>query len=521
MKTEFCLSRFALPAFVTLSYCTFAALGEQTARLGISEVQPTPALVDKYLSPAGPDPAHLAALPDLIEALNNQTAARLQTMRQFKIVEPGDLNKLMGWPPIDAGVDFPAPAPIVVPTSRPMELEGKLYYNGGQFPLKFSRLESPSEPPFGPSTNDSPVDALALRGKWQGRLLHDKVELPAIMEITQAPDGTAEGTFKNVENGRINLIEKIEYVPPFLRIKFGKGNFGWGKGTFVVDLNSTRRPPEPAPRKLHLSAVYDLKDLTTMEQFKQAGIQYLLAMTLEDFSDQTLDLIKGQSATAYVNKQGSGNLSLQTDVNAEQTRTDVRKRNRREVRQDFQGGLNATGNWQEAYSAQAGLTQYEPNVRKQQTMHLSVRCRLFGATTGTLLVSQNCSFSTNRIYTTSAAANNEQSKADLCQSAARFVAEWAAVQVVDTVYPMKVLEKNDNRITVNRGTDSGIRVGQVYNVYKLGEEIKDPGTGESLGRKEITVGKVVIDELHPQFSSAKVLSDSNIISGAVLRLAAK
>ncbi len=40
------------------------------------------------------------------------------------------------------------------------------------------------------------------------------------------------------------------------------------------------------------------------------------------------------------------------------------------------------------------------------------------------------------------------------------------------------------RLVLNRGQEDGIEVGQALTIYKQGEELKDPSTGESLGRDE-------------------------------------
>jgi hypothetical protein len=91
------------------------------------------------------------------------------------------------------------------------------------------------------------------------------------------------------------------------------------------------------------------------------------------------------------------------------------------------------------------------------------------------------------------------------------------VKAGETAFPIQVLEKDKNELTINRGSDTGIQVGQVYTIEIVGKEIKDPGTGEVLGREEIPVGKAAIDELHPKFSKARVLYDSGIENGAILR----
>jgi hypothetical protein len=79
------------------------------------------------------------------------------------------------------------------------------------------------------------------------------------------------------------------------------------------------------------------------------------------------------------------------------------------------------------------------------------------------------------------------------------------------------LETADKQITINCGADAGLKPGQVFDVYAVGKELKDPTTGETLGHDEQLVGRVAVSELQPKFSKAKVWEDKGIAAGAVLR----
>ncbi len=111
---------------------------------------------------------------------------------------------------------------------------------------------------------------------------------------------------------------------------------------------------------------------------------------------------------------------------------------------------------------------------------------------------------------------NQLSTADLCAAAARNVSAWATVLVDDTVFPIRVFAKNDQEITISRGAEAGLKVGQVFDVCVQGEAIKDPDTGKNLGYDVKTVGQVAITKLEPKFSHAKVLEDKGIVAGATL-----
>ena len=58
------------------------------------------------------------------------------------------------------------------------------------------------------------------------------------------------------------------------------------------------------------------------------------------------------------------------------------------------------------------------------------------------------------------------------------------------VRPGKIADVIDQyRVVINIGASDGVRVGQRFLIYKIGDEILDPDTKESLGRLEIIKGK--------------------------------
>ena len=85
------------------------------------------------------------------------------------------------------------------------------------------------------------------------------------------------------------------------------------------------------------------------------------------------------------------------------------------------------------------------------------------------------------------------------------------------IFPPKVVSRRDKQITINRGDGTDIAVGQIWNVFAVGEELIDPDTGENLGREEVLVGKVKITGVLPKTSSAEILEDHGIDKMAILR----
>lgn len=63
---------------------------------------------------------------------------------------------------------------------------------------------------------------------------------------------------------------------------------------------------------------------------------------------------------------------------------------------------------------------------------------------------------------------------------------------------------NESTVVINRGSRHGVTLGQRFLVYALSEdEIKDPISGESLGRIELVRGKGEIVNVQDQMSTLK------------------
>jgi hypothetical protein len=95
------------------------------------------------------------------------------------------------------------------------------------------------------------------------------------------------------------------------------------------------------------------------------------------------------------------------------------------------------------------------------------------------------------------------------------IADAAANRVVDVIYPAKVVSKMDSQVTINRGDGTAIAVGQLWDIYALGNEIKDPDTGEIIDRERMLVGKIRIIRVNPKTSMAEIVDDHGIDLGAI------
>lgn len=115
------------------------------------------------------------------------------------------------------------------------------------------------------------------------------------------------------------------------------------------------------------------------------------------------------------------------------------------------------------------------------------------------------------------AVKNGDLSDSLLQKATFKAAEAIATRVTDVIYPARIISKLDRMVTISRGEGSGVAIGQVWEVFALGEEMIDPDTGASLGREELQVGEIRIVRVNPKTSQAEIISDTGVDKGAILR----
>lgn len=85
----------------------------------------------------------------------------------------------------------------------------------------------------------------------------------------------------------------------------------------------------------------------------------------------------------------------------------------------------------------------------------------------------------------------------------------------------RVIKMNaDGTVLIKPGSEGNVGKGDEFDVYQVGEEIKDPDTGASMGAEETKVGrvKVVSDMLGGKAAKATVVSGKGFKAGDVIRL---
>lgn len=86
-------------------------------------------------------------------------------------------------------------------------------------------------------------------------------------------------------------------------------------------------------------------------------------------------------------------------------------------------------------------------------------------------------------------------------------------ELIENIYPIKVVNVSSNKVVINQGS---LQVGTRFEVYKLGKNIIDTYTKESLGRVESKVALIEVIRSLPKMSTAKVI-EGKALKGDICR----
>jgi hypothetical protein len=89
--------------------------------------------------------------------------------------------------------------------------------------------------------------------------------------------------------------------------------------------------------------------------------------------------------------------------------------------------------------------------------------------------------------------------------------------IIDDLYPMKILERADKEVLINRGMEHGIKIGALYEAFAV-RKVTDKDTQEALD-VDYPVGKIKITSVSDKTARAALVSDSGINVGCILRRA--
>ena len=86
--------------------------------------------------------------------------------------------------------------------------------------------------------------------------------------------------------------------------------------------------------------------------------------------------------------------------------------------------------------------------------------------------------------------------------------------VLGSVYPIRIVNASSSQVVLGQGGKT-VKSGDFFKVYQLGKKLIDPYTKESLGREEIEVAVIQINNVKSKTSDAKILESILDLSEAV------
>jgi len=190
------------------------------------------------------------------------------------------------------------------------------------------------------------------------------------------------------------------------------------------------------------------------------------------------------------------------------------------------------------------VTEFQPHAKKQgggislghvtiggggDESKVVVDVKIFDANTSEVLYSEKAEGSSKSgggavgFSVGSFSAAGGASKSDPAELATRHAIESAVYKICmkmqNIPWEIKIASVDGGSIFVACGTQDGIKVGDVFQVYKPGVAIKDPDTGESLGRApDKLLGTVEVTDVAEKTCSVKYAGNEPLGVGYVLKL---
>jgi curli biogenesis system outer membrane secretion channel CsgG len=98
------------------------------------------------------------------------------------------------------------------------------------------------------------------------------------------------------------------------------------------------------------------------------------------------------------------------------------------------------------------------------------------------------------------------------QKAFDMVASKITNQILDNIYPLRVVEISDSGDLILNMGGINIKKGDIYDIYYEGKQIVDKYTKEIIAKDEIYAGKIEITRVLPKVSYAKVIDSNGAIT---------
>jgi curli biogenesis system outer membrane secretion channel CsgG len=160
--------------------------------------------------------------------------------------------------------------------------------------------------------------------------------------------------------------------------------------------------------------------------------------------------------------------------------------------------------------------------------YVAMDIRAFDTATGTILFSHKAEGRVIRkgavgeLYDKGMAVGTGEFKktalGEASRKAIQDAVDFIVKQMKDVPWQGRVVSVQGKDVYINAGQGSGLKVGDVLEIYQRGEELIDPKTGEFIGYQISKIGRVQISRIEEKFSIAQVITGSGGGKGDIVKL---
>jgi curli biogenesis system outer membrane secretion channel CsgG len=158
-------------------------------------------------------------------------------------------------------------------------------------------------------------------------------------------------------------------------------------------------------------------------------------------------------------------------------------------------------------------------------MNVGLDVRLIDTTTAAVLLADvgKGSHTVPKLQVTSVGSSQQTTERDesigkAVRDAADDVARKIVAQMQKVEWTGLIAEITGREVYINAGADLGLKIGASLTVFRPGAVIKDPATGQVLGKQEKQVGQLLVTQVRDRFAIAEVKSGSGFAKNDIVRM---
>ncbi|MCX8038284.1 MAG: hypothetical protein N3D11_14745 [Candidatus Sumerlaeia bacterium] len=154
--------------------------------------------------------------------------------------------------------------------------------------------------------------------------------------------------------------------------------------------------------------------------------------------------------------------------------------------------------------------------RSQRTIRVGMDLRIYNAETGVVLASEAVSASkvqsgggigvTVDIFDFRRRESQNSTLGFVTRELIQKALERILAASEKVPWTARVMKASESEVYFNAGAEAGVAIGQRYRVVSVGEELRDPDTGEVLAAEEKPIGEIEVTRVEPKYAIGRIIS---------------